>query len=87
MPEGVEMLYLYAFSLGRHSAAAMVHLLFTLLSPLGMLAFGKRMGSPLAGAVGGDSYLSAGSGYFDCFFLQLRLRFGHLCLHLLRLFH
>jgi hypothetical protein len=36
--EGMEMLFTFAFSFGKHSATAMVHLLFTLLLPLGMLS-------------------------------------------------
>src|SRR5260370_30338757 len=53
LSEGVEMLFLFAFSFGKHSAAAMVHLLFTLAAPLGILSFAKRIGSPVAGAVAG----------------------------------
>ena len=52
-PEGAEMLFLFGFSLGRHSAAAMVHLLFLLTLPFGMLAYGRRFGNPMAGAAGG----------------------------------
>jgi len=52
-PEGAEMLFLFGYSLGRHSAAAMVHLLFLLTLPFGMLAFGRRFGNPTAGAAGG----------------------------------
>jgi len=51
-PEGVEMLFLFAFAFGKHTAAAMVHLLFTLITPLGMLAYGRRIGSPVTGAAG-----------------------------------
>jgi hypothetical protein len=51
-PEGAEMLFLFAFAFGKHTAAAMVHLLFTLLTPLGMLAYGRRIGSPVTGAAG-----------------------------------
>lgn len=52
-PEGVEMLFLFAFAFGKHTAAAMVHLLFLLIAPFGMLAYGRRIGSPIAGAAGG----------------------------------
>lgn len=51
-PEGTEMLFLFAFAFGKHTAAAMVHLLFTLVTPFGMLAYGRRIGSPVAGAAG-----------------------------------
>lgn len=50
---GIEMLFLFAFAFGRHSAAAMVHFLFYLALPLLMLAFGKRAGVPAAGAAAG----------------------------------
>ena len=51
-PEGLEMLFLFAFAFGKHTAAAMVHFLFLLMAPLGLLAYGRRIGSPLAGVVG-----------------------------------
>ncbi len=51
-PEGMEMLFLFAFAFGKHTAAAMVHLLFLLVTPLGMLAYGRRIGLPVAGVVG-----------------------------------
>jgi hypothetical protein len=51
--EGMEMLFTFAFSFGKHSATAMVHLLFTLLLPLGMLSYARRIGNPVAGVVGG----------------------------------
>ncbi len=52
LSEGVEMLFLFALPLGRESAGAMVHLLFTLAMPWGMLSFGRRAGFPMAGAAG-----------------------------------
>ncbi len=52
LPEGIEMLFWIAFALGRHSAAAMAHLLFLLAMPFGMLAFARRIGQPKAGVVG-----------------------------------
>ena len=52
LSEGMEMLYLFAFAFGKHSAASMVHFLFTAITPLGMLSFGKRIGQPKAGVVG-----------------------------------
>lgn len=51
-PEGLEMLFLFAFAFGRHTAAAMVHFLFLLITPFGILAYGRRIGSPQAGAIG-----------------------------------
>lgn len=50
LPLGIEMLFLFAFSLGRHSAAALVHFQFFVLLPLLMVVAGKRFGHPKAGA-------------------------------------
>lgn len=50
MPLGLEMLFLFAFSLGRHSAAALVHFFFLLALPLILLAAGRRLGYTRAGA-------------------------------------
>lgn len=50
LSQGVEMLFLFGFAFGRHSAAAMVHLLFLLALPWGILAFGRRFLTPAAGA-------------------------------------
>lgn len=52
LSQGVEMLFLFAFSLGRHSAAALVHFSFLVALPAAMLAYAKRFGFPPAGAVG-----------------------------------
>jgi len=52
MPIGIEMLFLFAYSFGRHSGASMVHLLFLLTLPFGMIAYARRMGQPLAGLAG-----------------------------------
>jgi len=49
---GVEMLYVPAFAIGRHSAAALVHFAFTIALALAMLAYGRRIGKPWAGAAG-----------------------------------
>ncbi|MDQ6758966.1 MAG: glycosyltransferase family 39 protein [Acidobacteriota bacterium] len=57
LSQGLEMLFLFAFAFGKHSAASMVHLLFTLITPVGLLSFGKRIGSPQAGAVGALLFL------------------------------
>ena len=65
LSEGVEMLYLFAFSFGRHSATAMVHLLFTLAAPLGILSYARRSGFPIAGVVGSMLFfLSPTVAYF-----------------------
>jgi hypothetical protein len=50
LSQGVEMLYLWAFAFGQHSAAAMVHFAFFLALVWQMFSYGRRVGSPLAGA-------------------------------------
>ena len=52
LSQGVEMLYLWAFAFGQHSAAAMVHFAFLLALVWQMYRYGRRMGLPLAGACG-----------------------------------
>jgi len=49
---GIEMLFVPAFAIGKHSAAALVHLAFTGALPLAMLSYGRRIGKPWAGAAG-----------------------------------
>ena len=49
LPLGVEMLFLFAFSLGRHSAAALVHFAFLLALPLMILTLGRRLDMRSAG--------------------------------------
>jgi hypothetical protein len=53
LSQGMEMLFLYAFLFGRHSAAALVHCTFLLTLPLVVLNYGRRMGMPLVGVAGG----------------------------------
>ena len=50
LSQGVEMLYLFAFAFGRHSAASLVHFSFLAALPLAMLAYARRFGFPAAGA-------------------------------------
>jgi hypothetical protein len=52
LSQGVEMLFVPAFAIGRHSAAALVHFAFTVALALTMLAYGRRIGKPWAGAAG-----------------------------------
>jgi hypothetical protein len=49
--QGVELVYLPAFFLGKHSAAALVHLCFGASLAWLLYAFGSRLGKPWAGAV------------------------------------
>ena len=51
LSQGVEMLFEYAFSIGKHSAASMVHFLFLLTLPFGIRAYGRRIGRPRAGVI------------------------------------
>jgi len=44
LPQSVEMLFLFAFSIGRHSAAALIHLSFLLILPWLMILYGVRFG-------------------------------------------
>ena len=50
-PAGVEMLFLFAFSIGKHSAASMVEFLYLALTPFGILAWARRAGHPVAGVI------------------------------------
>jgi hypothetical protein len=52
LSQGVEMLFVPAFAIGRHSAAALVHFAFTVALALAVLAYGRRLGKPWAGAAG-----------------------------------
>ena len=49
LSQGAEMLYLFAFSFGRHSSAALVHLAFFTALPMLMVSYGRRFGFPRAG--------------------------------------
>ncbi|MCC7174479.1 MAG: glycosyltransferase family 39 protein [Bryobacterales bacterium] len=48
-PQGIEMLFLYAFSIGRHSAASLVEFSFLAALAILLYASGRRMGDPVAG--------------------------------------
>jgi hypothetical protein len=52
LSQGVEMLFLFAFAFGRHSAAALVHFAFLATLPAAMLFYARRFGFPAAGAAG-----------------------------------
>jgi hypothetical protein len=52
LSEGVELLFIPAFAIGRHSAAALVHLGFFISCCLAIFAYGRRIGKPWAGAAG-----------------------------------
>jgi hypothetical protein len=44
LSQGMEMLFLFAFAFGKHSAAAMVHLAFLCALPVLMICYGRRFG-------------------------------------------
>ncbi len=50
LSEGVDMLFVPAFAIGRHSAAALMHFAFLIALALAVLSYGRRIGKPLAGA-------------------------------------
>ena len=73
LSQGTEMLYLFAYSFGRHSAAKMVHFGFFLATLAGMLLFARRHGALAAGVVAVVLYgcspvvgPTATSSYNDC---------------------
>jgi hypothetical protein len=49
---GVEMLFLPAFAIGKHSAGALVHYAFLVALAMAMFAYGRRIGKPWVGAGG-----------------------------------
>lgn len=53
MPRGLDMLFLFAYSVGGASAPAMVHLTFLLALPFGVLAYANRIGQGAAGRIAG----------------------------------
>jgi hypothetical protein len=53
LSQGIEMLFLFAFPFAKQAGAAMVHVLFLLTLPLGILSYARRFAMPAAGVVGG----------------------------------
>jgi hypothetical protein len=53
LPQGLEMLFLFAFSIGRHSAAALTHFSFLMFLPVLMLLYGIRFGQAGSAAIAG----------------------------------
>jgi hypothetical protein len=49
LSQGIELLYLFAFNFGRHSAASLVHYTFLVVLVFLMVLYGKRIGRPQAG--------------------------------------
>lgn len=50
LSEGVEMLFVPAFAIGRHSSAALLQFIFAIGLALALLAYGRRLGKPWVGA-------------------------------------
>ena len=51
LSQGIEMLFLFAYSIGRHSATAMVHFLFLIALPFGIRSYARSIQQPVAGIV------------------------------------
>ena len=51
LTQGCEMLFLAAYAVGRHSAAALVHCSFLLALPVALIAYGRRFGLATAGVI------------------------------------
>ena len=49
LTQGLEMLFLMAFSIGKHSAAALTHLAFLFVLSAAIIAYSKQIGQPKAG--------------------------------------
>lgn len=49
LSEGMELLFLFAFDFGRHSAATLVHFTFWVVLAFLIVYYGKRIGKPRAG--------------------------------------
>jgi len=53
LSQGTELLYMFAFAFGKHSAAALVHFAFLASLPFTMLSYARRFGLPAAAGVSG----------------------------------
>jgi Dolichyl-phosphate-mannose-protein mannosyltransferase len=52
LSQGIELLYLFAFDFGRHSAATLVHYAFLIALVFLVLCYGRRIGRPAVGVAG-----------------------------------
>ncbi len=52
LSQGIELLYLFAFDFGRHSAATLVHYSFLIALVFLVLCYGRRIGRPAVGVAG-----------------------------------
>ena len=58
-PEAAEMLFLFAFSIGKHSAAASTHLLFLFATAAALIGFGLRFNAAKAGIAAAAMFFMA----------------------------
>ncbi len=52
LSQGIELLFLHAFTFGKHSAAALVHFTFLVCVTFLILCYGRRIGRPAVGVAG-----------------------------------
>ena len=52
LSQGIEMLFLFAWPFAKQAGASMVHVLFLLALPFGILSYARRVGMPAAGVLG-----------------------------------
>ena len=52
LSQGIELLFLFAFAFGRHSAAALTHFAFLVALAWAILCYARRFGFPVAGVCG-----------------------------------
>ena len=52
LPAGVDLIFVPAFAIGRHSAASLVHLSLGIAMAIAMFAYGQRIGNPWMGVLG-----------------------------------
>jgi len=52
LSQGIELLFLHAFTFGKHSAAALVHFTFFVCVTFLILSYGRRIGRPAVGVAG-----------------------------------
>src|ERR1019366_7008074 len=50
---GVDILFVPAFAIGKHSAAALTHFAFLIALALAVLSYGRRAGQPTGGGAAG----------------------------------
>ena len=76
LSEGIEMLFLYAFEFGRHSAATLVHFSFLVALVLMIVSYGRRIGQIPAGVAGAVFTLACPILYFDASMAYIDVALG-----------